>query len=170
MGLTHPLETLIEAARHLQTCPHIQILMVGDGPKRLALQQQAEGLENLKFLPFLPDPDFNQCLSAASVVVVALQAEAAAASVPSKTYNALAAGKPLLVMAAAEAEISRLVDRYDVGLRVKPNDPIALATAIERMAAHPDYTERLGQRAEQAARNFTPQLAEHLIATWLKDL
>jgi glycosyltransferase involved in cell wall biosynthesis len=118
MGLTHPLETLIEAARHLQTCPHIQILMVGDGPKRLALQQQAEGLENLKFLPFLPDPDFNQCLSAASVVVVALQAEAAAASVPSKTYNALAAGKPLLVMAAAEAEISRLVDRYDVGLRV----------------------------------------------------
>ena len=170
MGLTHPLETLIEAARHLETSPHIQILMVGDGPKRLALEQQAEGLENLKFLPFLPDPDFNQCLSAASVVVVALQAEAAAASVPSKTYNALAAGKPLLVMAAAEAEISRLVDRYDVGLRVKPNDPIALATAIERMAAHPDYTERLGQRAEQAARNFTPQLAEHLIATWLKDL
>jgi len=170
MGLTHPLETLIEAARHLETSPHIQILMVGDGPKRLALEQQAEGLENLKFLPFLPDPDFNQCLSAASVVVVALQAEAAAASVSSKTYNALAAGKPLLVMAGAEAETSRLVDRYGVGLRVEPSDSIALATAIERMASQPDYIERLGEKAQQAAQNFTPQLAEQLVASWLKVL
>lgn len=167
MGITHPLETLIEAARYLQSFPHIQFLMVGDGPKRIDLQRQGEGLKNLKFLPFLPDFDFNQCLSASSIVVVTLQAEAAAVSVPSKTYNALAAGKPLLVLAGSQSEISRLVDGYQVGLRVDPNDPIALAKSIQQLSEQPDYAEMLSQNALHSARNFTPQLADKLIETWL---
>jgi glycosyltransferase involved in cell wall biosynthesis len=167
MGITHPLETLIEAARHLHSFPNIQFLMVGDGPKRIGLQHQAEGLKNLKFLPFLSDHDFNQCLSASSIVVVMLQIKAAVVSVPSKTYNALAAGKPLLVLAGSKAEISRLVDKYQVGVRVDTNDPLALARLIQELSERPDYTKMLSKNALDLSYSFTPKLADKLVETWL---
>lgn len=167
MGITHPLETLIEAARHLHSFPNIQFLMVGDGPKRIGLQHQAEGLKNLKFLPFLSDHDFNQCLSASSIVVVMLQIKAAVVSVPSKTYNALAAGKPLLVLAGSKAEISRLVDNYQVGVRVDTNDPLALARLIQELSERPDYTKMLSKNALDLSYSFTPKLADKLVETWL---
>jgi glycosyltransferase involved in cell wall biosynthesis len=170
MGLTHPLETLIEAARHLETHPQVQVLMVGDGAKRLALEHQAKELKNIRFLPFLSNKDFSECLFASSVVVIALDSKASSNSVPSKTYNALALGKPLLVLAGEQSEISRLVDSYQVGLRVDPNSPMAFAEAIRELISHPDQIKMFSQRSLLAARDFTPQLAQQLVNKWLTGL
>jgi glycosyltransferase involved in cell wall biosynthesis len=57
-------------------------------------------------------------------------------ALPNKVFEYLAAGVPILVADLPEAR--KIVDRYQVGLPFDPEDPKAIAAAINRLADDPD--------------------------------
>ena len=71
-------------------------------------------------------------LAAADVHVVPLRKGLAHASVPSKLYSILAAGRPVVASVDPGTEVARTVARAGAGLAVPPDDAEALTKAITR--------------------------------------
>ncbi|KQU54790.1 hypothetical protein ASG72_04020 [Bosea sp. Leaf344] len=69
-------------------------------------------------------------------------------ALPNKVFEYMAAGLPLLV--ANYPEVSRLVDRFDVGLSFQPDDPRSIAHAINVMVENKALRVRMGANTRQA--------------------
>ena len=147
MGRTHGLETLVEAARLVRDDRSFHFLLIGGGAKRSWLESAAEGLANVTVLPFRPRPELCDSLNACDVTVISFVAGMSGVSVPSRMYNALAAGKPIVAVADAGMEIARLIREEGLGWVVPPGRPEALAAALLEARSQPDRLAQMAARA-----------------------
>ena len=171
LGLTHPLESLLQAAALLKES--VQILLIGTGPKRRALEQLARHLElssqALRFLDPLPVDQLPFSSAAADLAVVALDGPAASASLPSKTFTSLASGTPILALAPLNSALAALVLQHCCGVVVAPGSSAAseLVAVIEGLAGDRERRSQLAAAALAASRHYTPANAERLVEEWL---
>jgi colanic acid biosynthesis glycosyl transferase WcaI len=131
----------------------VVVVFQGDGIKREALATRARrlGLENVRFLPYVPTERLGQAFGAADVQVVSLRRGLAGFIVPSKLYGILASGRPYVAAVEEECEVAALTARYESGLVVPPGEPEALVKAIRRFYEDPALRERLGANALRAS-------------------
>lgn len=162
LGTTHPIEPLLALADRLRGDDRWRLLIVGSGPRRRALEERARGMGNVIVKDPVPRADLPNLLGLATWGCVVLDAKAGAASVPSKAYNLLAAGIPLLALVPPESEIAGLVHDHGLGLCITA-DGIAAAVA-GLTAVGPDEHAVLSANARRCARRFTPDLADALTA------
>jgi glycosyltransferase involved in cell wall biosynthesis len=176
LGLTHPLEFLLEASALLinsSLSSRIQILFIGCGPKRNSLESQARELQlpqtSLRFLNPLPYNDVPASLSAADIAVVALDSLSASASLPSKTFNALACGTPVLALAPESSALSQLILKHNCGFVIEPGPdaPQNIADFLCELAANPDQLQKLSDNALLASCCYTSSNASSIADKWL---
>jgi glycosyltransferase involved in cell wall biosynthesis len=136
------------AVRALAGLPGDTVLVVlGEGPERHALEQlaAAEGVSSRVFLPGRV-PDVASWLRRAAVLVHPARWEGFGLGV----LEAMLAGLP--VVATNVSSLPELVVEGETGYLVAPDDPAALAHAIERALAQP----QLGDAGrDRAAREFS---------------
>lgn len=179
LGLTHPLEPLLEAGVALagrrshpaESEPPIALVLIGNGPKRAALERQAARHPGapVRFLEPLPIEQVSHSYSAADLAVVCLDGPAAQASLPSKAFTALATGTPILALAPPSSELAALVERHRCGLVVPPGPGAAatIASLLPQLAADPERCAAMARQALAASRAYGPANAERLIDLWL---
>ena len=68
----------------------------------------------------------------------------AAASVPSKAYSVLAAGRPVIASVDPGSEVARMVTDAGAGLVVLPDDPDAFTAAVEHLAGKAGLRNQMG--------------------------
>lgn len=148
IGRTHGVEMLIAAARLLAPDPRVHFLFVGWGGRRAWLEATVarERLENVTVRPGCSDADLPDFLNAADLAVIPFLPGMSGVSVPSRLYNVLAAGKPVLAVADPDSELARVVLEERVGWVVAPGDLAGLVRAIET-AADPAERDEMGRRA-----------------------
>ena len=133
------LERVLGAAKLLEEAKDIMIVIVGEGLKKQSLQDKARalGLANVAFIPFQPYEDLPALLSSSDVLLVPLDKEKSHLSVPSKLYNYLAAGRPILGLADQSSEVAGLIKSTGCGMCVDPDDPKAIAEALLKLKNAP---------------------------------
>jgi len=87
----------------------------GSGALSTALHQATKGQQNFILKDAFPRDEQSQVLSACDIALVILGPYMYGLGVPSKTYNILAAGKPILFLGPKDSEIYRLVKSHDIG-------------------------------------------------------
>jgi glycosyltransferase involved in cell wall biosynthesis len=145
-GMAHALERVLDAAELLRAEPRVRFLFVGDGAARPALEAEAarRALANVVFHPSLPKERVPLAWSLCDVALVHLRdAPLFATVIPSKVFEALGMGLPLL-LAAPDGEAAAIVRDTGAGLAVAPEDPAALADALARLLADDELRARLG--------------------------
>lgn len=152
MGLSQQLTTTLDAMALVES-PDLQLLLIGGGAEKHLLEDRArqQGLRNVRFLPYQPREALAASLSAADVHLISLHPEAHHCLMPSKLYGILASGTAVLVIAAEDSELARLVREHDVGLVVPPGDPSAVARALAWCETHREEIARQGARARRLA-------------------
>jgi len=91
-------------------------------------------------------------LAAADVVLVAL-ARHIPGAVPSKLYEAMSSGRPVVLIADGEA--AQIVRKHGAGLVVQPGDLAGLVRALRTLAADAGLRQRMGANGRAAAvRDF----------------
>ncbi|TSA45461.1 glycosyltransferase family 1 protein [bacterium] len=148
---TKGLPYLISAARELVTdYPETQFFIVGDGTERSKLLSQikSSGLENSVLL-VNPQENVRQFLKAFDLFVLPSVKE----GFPYVILEAMAAGLP--IVATKTGGIPEAIRNGQDGLLVEPKNPAALASAISKLIKNPSDAKKLGQMAEERAKNFT---------------
>lgn len=150
-GFNTALEDVIDAADLLRSESAIMFLLVGEGVKKCDLEASTRqrGLHNIKFLPYQPRRDFAMMLAASDVGLVTLNEDAHHTSLPSKTFNIMASGRPILAVTPNESEIAVLVQDSACGLIVPPRHPNELARAILRLRSNSDLATKMGARGRR---------------------
>ena len=142
VGFSQSLDTVIEAARQLDD---ITFVINGDGAARERLEHQADGLPNVRFVGYQAPDRLAEVLAAADIHLVPLRAGLGSVSVPSKTYTALAAARPVIAAVDPGTAIDRLVTDTACGICVAPDDTEALVGALRELAGDPERQRRLGE-------------------------
>ena len=144
-GLAHALDTLLEAANLLREEPAAHFIFVGGGAAREPLEREAarQGLHNVTFLGPRPWEMSPAYLAASDACVVHLARKPLFERVlPSKIFEIMAAGKPILLGVRGEAK--RLVDKAQAGLSFEPESAQGLASAVLELHHDRDLGNRLG--------------------------
>ncbi|MFL5924682.1 MAG: glycosyltransferase [Gaiellaceae bacterium] len=142
----HGLETVLAAARAV---PELRFRIVGSGQLDELLRTRPE---NVEWVPWVEYEQLPQELHRAGCALGIFGTSAKARRViPNKAFQALACGTPL-VTADTPGARELLVDG-ESALLVPPGDAEALASALGRLAGHPQLTRRLaaGGRAAYEA-------------------
>jgi glycosyltransferase involved in cell wall biosynthesis len=154
VGAAQGLEAAIDAAKLLDD--RFQLLILGDGPARDLLADRARDAPPgaIVLRGQVDAATARRYLRSSDALLVSLAAHSALASfVPSKLYDYLAVGRPVIVAAAGEAQ--RIVAEAGAGLPVAPGNPEALAASVRRLADDPDLHARLAQAGSAfAAQNL----------------
>ena len=85
-----------------------------------------------------------EVLATADIHLVPLRAGLASASVPSKAYSAMAAGRPVIASVDPGSEVALMVADASAGLVVPPDDPDAFTAAVEHLAGDAELRTRMG--------------------------
>jgi hypothetical protein len=117
MGIGHQLELLISVAELLLDYKDIIFLFVGEGAKKSLLFKLARtrNLTNVMFLPWQQESTLPLILSSADLAVVTLEIDASKASVPSKTFNYMAVGCPILGIGGIDSELKEIIQGNGIG-------------------------------------------------------
>jgi glycosyltransferase involved in cell wall biosynthesis len=160
MGLSHDMETIIEAARELNGDKNIHFLMIGGGGKLNKVKDMALSyrLHNITFLPYQPRENLRYSLGASHVSLISLENGAQGLSVPSKLYGIMASGRPIIAIVPENSEVAFTVRDFNCGLVTPPKDVEALANAIVWLKSNETKRKVMGDRAHNAfLENFTVQ-------------
>jgi colanic acid biosynthesis glycosyl transferase WcaI len=153
-GLAQGLNQVLEAARVLASEPRFRFVLVGDGPEKVRLQELANemGLANVRFLDPLPHNEIPGILAASDAILVPLVGHITGA-VPSKIYEGMASGRPLVVIASGEP--ADMVREFRMGLNVRPNDIQGLVGALRQLSGDVQLSRALGENGRNTAlRHF----------------
>lgn len=153
LGLAHGLHTIVEAADLLRDHPDVRFVFVGDGVVRSELMAEAaaRGLENVTFLPSVPHDEMPVVLAGADVCVVSLRKlPLFQGARPSKMFECMASGRPILLAVDGEA---RAIAERDAGaaLYVEPENAEAMVAGILELKDHPEWARELGQHGRAYA-------------------
>jgi glycosyltransferase involved in cell wall biosynthesis len=164
LGKSHELSVLVDLAEKLQA-DNVFVLIIGGGDqyKSLKTKIDASGLANIRLLPWQPTEKLPQTLSAADLGVVSLGKEASALSMPSKTFNLLSVGCPILAIAEPDAALSKFIDRHQVGKHFTAAALQEIAEFVRAMTHQPEKHARLCQNALLASLNYGPDNAEKFV-------
>lgn len=175
MGLANGLEYVIEAARILAERKNDNIVMVlhGDGGKRPELEKMARDykLTNVVFSDLVPDKsEVARIIAACDVCMTIYRAVREHTWSPNKMFDALAAGKPVLIN--VPGWLGETIENNECGRCVAPGRPESLADALEELSANPNLCRQMGQNARSLAeREFARnKLAEQLENILLRAL
>jgi glycosyltransferase involved in cell wall biosynthesis len=146
LGVAQGLEVAIEAMTRLRdTCPELVLLFMGDGSAREDLERLASSrrLDNVRFLPPGPPEKVAHLYSVAFAGFASLRnVPLFEGARPSKIFPVMASGLPVVYSGAGEG--ARLVAGAGAGVVVPPEDPGALAAALQSLAADPERARALG--------------------------
>lgn len=155
MGRTHGLEVIISVAEKLIANKEIHFLFIGSGAKRVWLEQKLTGNTNLNIslLPSKPRSESQIFLNACDVAIISFMAGMSGISVPSRMYNILAAGKPIIAIADPSSELALVIEEEHIGWVVPPNNEKMLEEVILYAQANPSELKAMGVRARIAAES-----------------
>jgi glycosyltransferase involved in cell wall biosynthesis len=157
MGRVHDIQTLIDAAHLLRDAvPDAHLLFVGNGAKEADVKAAAASPgSNITIVGPMSREEQPIFLNACHVSIMSLARGMAGVGVPSRLYNALAAGRPVLAAVDPESEPARVIREEDVGIHVDSGDTAALVSAVARLRGDAEFLEAAGRRArETAVRRF----------------
>jgi len=156
LGLSQGLMNVLDAAERLRGS-RATFLFVGVGAAKDELERsaRARGLDNVVFVPRQPKELMPRFWSVCDAALVHLKDDPVFATViPSKIFEAMAVGRPILYCGPA-GDGSEIVERHAAGLWIPAADPAGLAAAVRRLMEDPELAERLATASRDAAPSYS---------------
>jgi len=165
LGASSGVETLIEVAS-VTDDPGIIFVLVGDGLRKDALERRAREMElkNLLFLPWQETAVLPYSLASADLAVVSLAGSASKRSIPSKLYNYMSVGAPILCIANADSDLAATVSDFGVGNCFDPALVNEIAEYVRQLSSDSERCKELSRNSLAASESFTPVNAQKFVS------
>ena len=153
LGRTHGVDDLLALAARLRDDARIKFLVYGWGAGRGLIEQAiARGeVPNLVLLDPCERGELGLYLNACDLFLMPFKLGMEGISVPSRLYNVLAAGNPVLAVAGEESEFALVVQEERVGWVVSPGDVAGMEMAVRAALDDEVALNAMRRRARHAA-------------------
>lgn len=164
IGKGHNVKLLPEIANVLKDNDRIRFVILGEGWEKQQIIDRVKelGLQNVLILPRQPLEFISHSLSAADLSYVSVTGWASTVSVPSKTYNCLFLGSPLLCIAEPHAEITKIINRHDVGRSFRETEIKEIADYIASVSSDKEKLYQLKENAKALSDRFSSRNAANM--------
>lgn len=172
LGATHAIETVVAVAERLKDNRGILFLIIGEGSKRQLIEAtiHSERLANIRLLPRQPVEWLPYSLASADVGIVTLATGYEDLSMPSKTYNLLAAGNALLGISQAPNDLDSTIIQHNCGVNFAPTDVDGIVDWLEELAEDRVKVALYKESARQAAENcYSRHTCETMMTATVMD-
>ena len=160
LGRTHNIEILLDLAEKLSEHPYF-FLIIGGGDQYEFIKKEIDHrkLTNVKLMPWQTPDKLPLTLAAADIGVVSLGDEGANFSIPSKTFNLMSVGVPILSIASSESALATLIEENQIGKNFEKDNIQDMLTFVTSLFE--DENKRLSYResALETSKNFGPDNA-----------
>jgi glycosyltransferase involved in cell wall biosynthesis len=148
-GRAHSYESLLSLARLLRPSG-VRLAFSVRGNREAALRAAVQPEDsNVSFVPFAAAERLADRLACADVHVVSLREEWTGTVVPSKSFGALAVGRPLLFCGDRGSAIAHWIEQYDLGWVLTEENARAVAASMVSLMNDPAAKARLNQRCQR---------------------
>ena len=153
MGYPNDIDSFVNVAEKLKNDNRFHFVFLGAGVKKVHLDStvKSKKLKNITILKPKPRSEQQIFLNACDVAIVSLVKKMWGVSMPSRTYNILAAGKPILALCEKDSEIELVLKDDEVGWSLLPNNPELLLEKIEDIYRNRSSLDEMGIRARNSA-------------------
>lgn len=158
LGMAHALETLVDAATLAKAdsaLSDVHFVVVGEGARKEALMALAaeRGLDNLSFHPPVPKKEVAEWWALLDATVVHLRrTELFESVIPSKIFECMAMGVPILM--GVHGEALAIVENAKAGIAFEPENPHALLRQISLIRNDRYLLTTLSENGALAAVEF----------------
>ena len=173
MGVSHDMETLVDAADRLRDRDGVRFLFIGEGGRKdmVADLVRTKRLDNVTLLPYQPVERLPISLTCGDISLVTLERGMEGLSVPSKVYSSLAAGLAVIAVMGSNSEISDIIESHRCGYRVDQGDTDALVQAITTLEEDRHLLADMKQRARDGFDSgYSRELGVERYASMLDEI
>jgi glycosyltransferase involved in cell wall biosynthesis len=170
IGLAQGLDVILDAAKLLPAESKITYLLLGDGPEKKRLQQRVidEQITRVKFLELVSREVVPSYVDAVDVAVIPLKKmDLFLGAIPSKIFENLALGKPLLLSVDGEAR-SLFIDQGNAGLFIEPENSKMLAEKSLQMETNPEMVREMGNNGKAFVQTYF--MRNKITSDWVNTL
>lgn len=145
IGILQPIEDLVAAAELTREDKTISYNIIGDGVRKeeLANLARQKGLENIKFWGALSQAETNSKLKMADIgIVTLLDIEQFKSAIPSKFFDYMAIGLPVIL--GVDGEAREILENHKTGLFYQSGCPEELVKQVRFLQANPTMAKDMG--------------------------
>jgi len=152
LGRVQGIDFLLDIAELVKN-PNFILLFIGGGALLPNIKQHIEQSKknNVIYAGFFPSSDQNMILNSCDVSIVSLNKSMYGLGVPSKTYNNMAAKKPILYIGDKDSEIGLVVKENKVGWIFDTDNAKKVADKIDLIIDNKDEVIFFGENARDLA-------------------
>ena len=164
LGNTHRMDVLVDVAKNIQD-KDVIFVIIGEGGKKKIIEQRIsdECVDNILMLPYQPYDFLSHSLSAADIAVITLDTQSSAMSVPSKTFNMMSLGVPLMCIASPKSELGNIVRKYNVGDIFEPENVNSMIEFVLKLKTNDSVKKLFAENSLNASLDFSPENAKMFI-------
>ena len=173
IGICQGLNHILEAASHLQQeLPHVLFQFVGSGPVKqdLVVEVERRGLENVRFYPRVPLDQAAIRMAASDALLVPLaEHEIYRMFIPSKLFDSMAVGCPVLL--SVDGEARSILNDANAGRYYPAEDAKGLANEVQWLVENPEERRAMGEQGRNfARRNCTRKAQAERMVEFLEQI
>jgi len=153
MGISHDIDSILQAAKILKNEENIAFLLIGEGEKwQDAVDFQKDNdLSNLQVLPLQPEENLPYTMALADISLVALDDGAEGLMIPSKMFYYMAAGSAVIGICKGRNDVSEIIQNSRCGVIVEPKNPEELAAIIKDLSRNVERLNDLKSLSRKSA-------------------
>lgn len=167
LGRTHGINDFISLAKFFSDDERFHFLVFGDGSgKKMIEKSISDGsLNNVTLLPSCKREELEMYLNACDLFFLALKKGMEGISVPSRLYNVMAAGNPILAVASHNSELGIVVREEKIGWVVNEGELLSMINVLNEAFSNSNELYQMRIRARNALE--TKYCKHHAIKKYL---
>lgn len=165
IGISQNLETMLEIAKLCRNRQDIVFLIIGEGVMKYRIEEEVKtfDLKNCMIIPWQAPGNIPFSMAASDLAVITVGRLASAVAIPSKFYNFLSAGSPILGIAPEGSEVAEIIRNMNVGKCFDPSEKYPMRDFILSLADNKKLSEEYKNNSLRAAKHFTSENAKKAV-------
>lgn len=150
LGKAQNVKILIDAAMALKEYQDIKFIIFGTGGLEYEYKNiiNYSGLDNIKILPLQPLDKVSKVYGIGNVCLVSCHKGLGGSAMPSKTWNILSAGRPVLAN-FDEGDLKNILEENRCGIFTKAGDKVAFTAAVLKLYNNRELCKEYGKNGRE---------------------
>jgi glycosyltransferase involved in cell wall biosynthesis len=171
IGRCQGIEKLLDLIDNIDYNNRIHFLFFGKGVAIKSFEHQISQNKNQKLITyggFIVTEDRKLFINACDVAIISLLDGMTGLNFPSKTYNILASGHPILFVGNADSELAGMIKTFDIGWVCGSSDSAGFQEIINEIISDPAIVRTKGETARSIAEKHFAK--EHILKQYYESI